>query len=85
MIEYYTRFVVFIDRPMSENQFIKNNDFSFAKLLLDDHNQYIRGLMQTANQQIKLSCDTPDHQREFLSMHDVLERAFIMYKGQSFF
>ncbi|MBR1628850.1 MAG: hypothetical protein IJ679_06245 [Lachnospiraceae bacterium] len=85
MIEYYTRFVIFIDRPMSENNFIKNSDFSFAKVLIDDHNRYIRGLMQTANQQIKVECDTPTHEREYLSMHDALERAFIMYKGQQFF
>ena len=85
MIEYYTRFVVFIDRPMSENQFVKNNDFSFAKMLLDDHNHYIRDLMGKANNQIKVECDTPDHSREYLTMHEVLERAFIMYKGQTFF
>lgn len=85
MIEYYTRFVRFIDTPRPDGQYERNNDFSFAKRLLDDHNHHIRELMHNANQQIKVECDTPDHTGEFIPMSEILERAFIMYKGQQFF
>lgn len=85
VIEYYTRFVIFLDGSMSDNYLVKNNDFSFAKKLLDDHNHHIQELMHTANQQIKVECDTPDHSKQYMQMNDVLERAFIVYKGQTFF
>lgn len=85
LIEYYTRFIRFLDGPRPEEAFEKNNDFSFAKRLLDDHNLHIQQLMTSANQQIKVACDTPDHAGEYIPMHEILERAFIMYKGQTFF
>ena len=85
VIEYYTRFIKFLDTPRPGEYFEKNNDFSFAKRLLDDHNHHIRQLMHDANQQIKVECDTPDHTGEYVAMADILERAFIIYKGQQFF
>ncbi len=85
VIEYYSRFARYVDASPSTQGFEKVNDFSFAKKLLDDHNQYIRDTMQKANKSIKVQCDTPDHEGEFLAMTDILDRAFITYKGQKLF
>lgn len=85
VIEYYSRFATYIDASPSTQGFEKVNDFSFAKKLLDDHNQYIRDTMQKANQNIKVQCDTPDHEGTFMEMKDILDRAFITYKGQKLF
>ena len=85
VIEYYSRFATYIDASPATQGFEKVNDFSFAKKLLDDHNQYIRDTMQKANQNIKVQCDTPDHEGTFMEMKDILDRAFITYKGQKLF
>ncbi len=85
VIEYYSRFATYIDASLATQGYEKVNDFSFAKKLLDDHNRYIRETMQNANKNIEVRCDTPDHECEFLPMADILDRAFITYKGQQLF
>lgn len=85
VIEYYSRFAKYVDASPATQGFEKVNDFSFARKLLDDHNQYIRNTMQKTNNNIEVQCDTPDHAGEFLKMNDILDRAFITYKGQKLF
>ena len=82
LIEYYTRIITYMNRPGPE--FIKVNNFSYARALLDAHNAQMRSLMQTCNQSIEIQQLMYDGQYQTMSMADVLSQAFITYHGQTF-